>query len=336
MSEQILHLTGLLHGHAALPSSVLDSAYHISRMLHAPAGAASGEAFYRAFVPELGSALFPQQIELVKRCLKNARGEMHRVACTMLPGLVNLRMCDESDWPHGGCRGSGVVKPFGNVVKPKKIDLDPQTVRPDEMATKVMLSFPVESYPDAGMPPDYVGILWHEWRDKLEPQSLASPPPTRAQCSLSKHRSVRYAHVSRMLRRIPFLVEEWYWLLVYWTYLLARAFTAVTEFDERAGGGPVPFLYHPLPAPALCKLVQLLPAGAVADEPEELEHLRGLIGELRPSDTEFDQRAGGGPVPFLYHPLPAPGLCTVVQLLPAGAVADEHEELEHLRGTKCY
>ncbi|KAH8148237.1 uncharacterized protein LAJ45_07689 [Morchella importuna] len=34
--------------------------------------------------------------------------------------------------------------------------------------------------------------------------------------------------VSRILRKFPFLVEVWYWLLVYWTYQLARAFSAVT------------------------------------------------------------------------------------------------------------
>ncbi|OJD24375.1 hypothetical protein ACJ73_04261 [Blastomyces percursus] len=36
---------------------------------------------------------------------------------------------------------------------------------------------------------------------------------------------------SRFLRRFPFLVECWYWALVYWTYQLARAFTAVTLQD---------------------------------------------------------------------------------------------------------
>ncbi|OJJ46255.1 hypothetical protein ASPZODRAFT_2090259 [Penicilliopsis zonata CBS 506.65] len=34
--------------------------------------------------------------------------------------------------------------------------------------------------------------------------------------------------LSRLLRRLPFLVECWYWALVYWTYQLGRAFTAVT------------------------------------------------------------------------------------------------------------
>ncbi|KAJ5310462.1 uncharacterized protein N7443_002923 [Penicillium atrosanguineum] len=34
--------------------------------------------------------------------------------------------------------------------------------------------------------------------------------------------------LSRLLRNLPFLVECWYWALVYWTYQLGRAFTAVT------------------------------------------------------------------------------------------------------------
>ncbi|OJD18594.1 hypothetical protein AJ78_01365 [Emergomyces pasteurianus Ep9510] len=36
---------------------------------------------------------------------------------------------------------------------------------------------------------------------------------------------------SRLLRKFPFLVECWYWTLVYWTYQLARAFTAATLKD---------------------------------------------------------------------------------------------------------
>jgi len=86
LTEQIPHITRLLD--SVLPSSVLESAYHFSRMLHGTAG--SGDAFYRAFVPELGSTLYPQQIELVKRCLKNERGEVDRVGCTMFPGLVKV------------------------------------------------------------------------------------------------------------------------------------------------------------------------------------------------------------------------------------------------------
>ncbi|KAJ7145151.1 hypothetical protein C8R43DRAFT_1088788 [Mycena crocata] len=86
LTEQIPNLTHLLD--RVLPSSVLESAYHFSRMLHGTSG--SGDAFYRAFVPELGSTLNPQQIELVKRCLKNERHELDRVGCTMFPGLVKV------------------------------------------------------------------------------------------------------------------------------------------------------------------------------------------------------------------------------------------------------
>jgi hypothetical protein len=48
------------------------------------------DAFYRAFVPELGSTLYPRQIELVKRCLRSERGEMDRVGATIFPGLVKV------------------------------------------------------------------------------------------------------------------------------------------------------------------------------------------------------------------------------------------------------
>ncbi|KAJ9637804.1 hypothetical protein H2199_007298 [Coniosporium tulheliwenetii] len=34
--------------------------------------------------------------------------------------------------------------------------------------------------------------------------------------------------LSRLLQRFPFLVEAWYWALIYWVYQLGRAFTAVT------------------------------------------------------------------------------------------------------------
>lgn len=38
--------------------------------------------------------------------------------------------------------------------------------------------------------------------------------------------------LSRVLQKFPFLVEVWYWALVYWTYQLARAFTALTLKDD--------------------------------------------------------------------------------------------------------
>ncbi|KAK1764168.1 integral membrane protein [Phialemonium atrogriseum] len=37
--------------------------------------------------------------------------------------------------------------------------------------------------------------------------------------------------LSRVLRRFPFLVETWYWALIYWVYQLGRAFTALTLDD---------------------------------------------------------------------------------------------------------
>ncbi|KAK7033436.1 Pentafunctional AROM polypeptide [Favolaschia claudopus] len=88
LTEHIPELTHLLHD--VLPPTITESAYHFSRMLHGAAG--SGDAFYRAFVPEIGGALYPQQIELVKRCLKNERGEMDCVGCTMFPGLVKVAL----------------------------------------------------------------------------------------------------------------------------------------------------------------------------------------------------------------------------------------------------
>lgn len=70
-------------------SSILESAYEFSRMLHG-SGANAGDAFYRAFVPELGSTLYPRQIELVKRCMRSERGDPDRVGATIFPGLVKV------------------------------------------------------------------------------------------------------------------------------------------------------------------------------------------------------------------------------------------------------
>lgn len=70
-------------------TSLLDSAYDFSRMLHGSA-ATSGDIFYRAFVPEVASMLHPRQIELVKRCIRSERSEMCRVGATLFPGLVKV------------------------------------------------------------------------------------------------------------------------------------------------------------------------------------------------------------------------------------------------------
>ncbi|KAI6123300.1 hypothetical protein EDD17DRAFT_1466589 [Pisolithus thermaeus] len=70
---------------------IFDAAYNFSRMLHgANVSGASTDAFYRSFVPEIGSALLPRQIELIRRCLKSERGEVDRVGATVFPGLVKV------------------------------------------------------------------------------------------------------------------------------------------------------------------------------------------------------------------------------------------------------
>ncbi|KAJ7227455.1 hypothetical protein GGX14DRAFT_630020 [Mycena pura] len=89
LAEQIPHLTHLLGSVGILPTAeIIASAFHFSRMLHGAAGA--GDAFYRAFVPEVGSPMHAGQIELVKRCLRNERREADRVGCTIFPGLVKV------------------------------------------------------------------------------------------------------------------------------------------------------------------------------------------------------------------------------------------------------
>ncbi|KAI0342669.1 hypothetical protein BDW22DRAFT_133857 [Trametopsis cervina] len=71
---------------------VLEGGYEFSRMLHGAPSSAGGsvDAFYRAFVPELGSILHPSQIELVKRCMTSERREQDRIGATVFPGLVKV------------------------------------------------------------------------------------------------------------------------------------------------------------------------------------------------------------------------------------------------------
>jgi len=73
-------------------ASVLEAGYAFSRMLHGSPSSAgnSSDAFYRAFVPEIGSTMHPQQIELVKRCVKTEQGDTDRVGATVFPGLVKV------------------------------------------------------------------------------------------------------------------------------------------------------------------------------------------------------------------------------------------------------
>ncbi|ESK95339.1 hypothetical protein Moror_3911 [Moniliophthora roreri MCA 2997] len=91
LCEQVPELMRVLNN--IIPTSgntqILESAYAFSRMLHGQTST-TGDAFYRAFIPELGSALHPRQVELVKRCLKSERGEPDRVGATIFPGLVKV------------------------------------------------------------------------------------------------------------------------------------------------------------------------------------------------------------------------------------------------------
>ncbi|KAF8623603.1 hypothetical protein AX17_007306 [Amanita inopinata Kibby_2008] len=91
LHEQVPELMAVLQGRlpSASGTSLLDSAYDFSRMLHAST-ANSGDIFYRAFVPEVGSTLYPRQIELVKRCVRSERGEIDRVGATLFPGLAKV------------------------------------------------------------------------------------------------------------------------------------------------------------------------------------------------------------------------------------------------------
>lgn len=91
LQEQIPELMSLLGDKVPTGggASLLDAAYDFSRMLHGSA-ATSGDVFYRAFVPEIWSALYPRQIELVKRCITNERGGACRVGATLFPGLVKV------------------------------------------------------------------------------------------------------------------------------------------------------------------------------------------------------------------------------------------------------
>lgn len=87
--ETLPALTKVLGGSTSSTAPILASAYTFSRMLHG-APSSSNDVFYRSFVPELGSILYPRQIELVRRCLKSERGEQDRVGATIFPGLVKV------------------------------------------------------------------------------------------------------------------------------------------------------------------------------------------------------------------------------------------------------
>ncbi|KAG8864792.1 hypothetical protein FRB96_003378 [Tulasnella sp. 330] len=107
LDEHIPSLVRLLSsdGHTASPAmmSILDNAYAFSRMLHGSRSSSGGitDAFYRAYVPELGNVLYPRQIELVKRCLQSECGEVDRVGSCIFFGLVKMTKTPENAPPSG-------------------------------------------------------------------------------------------------------------------------------------------------------------------------------------------------------------------------------------------
>ncbi|GJJ09589.1 hypothetical protein Clacol_003812 [Clathrus columnatus] len=92
ISEHMPSLEQLLLDNLKAMHDILNSAYSFSRMLHGSKSTTSGmgDAFYRAFVPELSVVLSPRQVELVKRCVRSERNEVCRVGACVFPGLVKV------------------------------------------------------------------------------------------------------------------------------------------------------------------------------------------------------------------------------------------------------
>ncbi|KAJ5232608.1 integral membrane protein [Penicillium chermesinum] len=82
-----------------------------------------------------------------------------------------------------------------------------------------------------------------------DPENLANPPPMLSFFGQRRSRVISILGfswkvetpctkifeerlLSRVLRKFPFLVECWYWALVYWTYQIGRAITAMTLKEE--------------------------------------------------------------------------------------------------------
>jgi len=91
---------------------VLEAGYEFSRMLHGAPSSSGGsvDAFYRAFVPELGSILHPGQVELVKRCVTSERREQDRVGATVFPGLVKVTRAPPGPGGKPGNHAQTVVR----------------------------------------------------------------------------------------------------------------------------------------------------------------------------------------------------------------------------------
>ncbi len=142
-------------------AEVLEAAYTFSRMLHASRAAASGGAmeaggFYRAFVrphhrrllclahhppltnflprtqvPELGSALDPTKLELIKKCYRTERGEPERVGACLFPGLVKESAVDSGPMEVAQLAGQLSLngEQRGAPARPKRRETKPVVVR---------------------------------------------------------------------------------------------------------------------------------------------------------------------------------------------------------------
>ncbi|KUL84421.1 hypothetical protein ZTR_08778 [Talaromyces verruculosus] len=92
------------------------------------------------------------------------------------------------------------------------------------------LRYALDKYASAESRPPSPSLLQHHeepWRTRtiaIGPYKFEVNSPNTA--------TFRHRILSRLLYRLPFLVECWYWALVYWTYQLGRAFTAVTLKDD--------------------------------------------------------------------------------------------------------
>jgi len=110
LSEHMRALASLLSANPrtmAEMHEILTSAYSFSRMLHAGQAGATTDAFYRAFVPEVGHPLDPGQLELVKRCMKSERGQVDTVGACVFPGLVKVTLAPEAANGQNGQMNGG-------------------------------------------------------------------------------------------------------------------------------------------------------------------------------------------------------------------------------------
>ncbi|CDZ97148.1 hypothetical protein [Phaffia rhodozyma] len=71
---------------------ILQSAWEFSRLLHESkqSFSSSGIGLYRAFVPELGSALDATRMELLKRCHRSENQEKEVLGACLFPGLIKM------------------------------------------------------------------------------------------------------------------------------------------------------------------------------------------------------------------------------------------------------